>query len=100
MYGLCQILLDPRGYNERVGLGFSGRGVSAQSRFPREGRELAVCQHRLSSERGRELWKDVMDRRQGKRRGSVGVGNDQVVRRWVVKGQDGKQEPRVTEQFL
>lgn len=66
MYGLCQILLDPRGYNERVGLGFSGRGVSAQSRFPREGRELAVCQHRLSSERGRELWKDVMDRRQGK----------------------------------
>lgn len=49
-----------------MGLGFSGRGVSAHPRSPRKGRELAVCQHRLSSERGRELWKDVMDRRRGK----------------------------------
>lgn len=30
---------------------------------------LAVCQYRLSSERGRELWKDVMDRRQGEGKG-------------------------------
>lgn len=40
--------------------------VSAQRRSPTEGRGLAiVCQYRLSSERGRELWEDVMDRRQG-----------------------------------
>lgn len=30
--------------------------------------QLSVCQYRLSSERGRELWRDVMDRRRGEGR--------------------------------
>lgn len=66
---LCQVPLDPAGCNGRVGLGFSRGGVSAHPGSPREGRGLAVCQYRLSSERGRELWKDVMDRRQGEGKG-------------------------------
>lgn len=66
---LCQVPLDPVGCNGRVGLGFSRGGVSAHPGSPREGRGLAVCQYRLSSERGRELWKDVMDRRQGEGKG-------------------------------
>lgn len=63
--GSCQVPLDAGGCSGRLGLGFSGRRVSTFARSPREGRGLAVYQYRLSSERGRELGKDVMDRRGG-----------------------------------
>lgn len=65
----CQVPLDPGECNGRMGLGFSGGGVSAHPGFPRKGWGLTVSQYRLSSERGRELWKDVMDRRQGEGKG-------------------------------
>lgn len=49
----------------------SGSGVLRErglcpSRVSTGGEGVAVCQYRLSSERGRELRKGVMDRRKGK----------------------------------
>lgn len=60
--GSCQVPLDPGGDLLGKVWGSWGEG-SAHPWSPREGKGLAVCQYRLSSERGRELWKDVMDRR-------------------------------------
>lgn len=42
---------------------FSGRGSLPTPGLPGKGE--GSCQYRLSSERGRELWKDVMDGRKG-----------------------------------
>lgn len=65
----CQVPLEPGDYNGRVDLGFSGRRGAAYPRSPKGGKGVTICQYRLSSERGRELWKGVMDRRKGRENG-------------------------------
>lgn len=87
----CQVPLEPGDYNGRVDLGFSGRGGAAYPRSPKGGKGVTICQYRLSSERGRELWKGVMDRRKGRENGGERKTEKSEVKRKL--GREIKETP-------